>query len=200
VLGWVHAKEVLVTWNKLLAGVAIWLIAVAACAHAGPAQDVLADLASSARADRVASGVVSIGAGVAIGVASAALLGADLAPYGFLAGGVTALPGVLLLLVPSAAELEYEEAGKTETGAALALQRLADEGRRSRYISAIGNLAAGVAALAFPVNLFTPYDWAYSAVASLGMAAYDYLVPSREEAAYERYLQLAEVAATPASP
>jgi hypothetical protein len=182
-----------VTSRRLLVGVGICLIAFAARTYAGPAQDVLADLAESARAERVASGVVSLGVGVAIGVASAVFfLGTDYGLYGLIAGGIVAIPGAILLLSPSRAEREAAQSGDSEAAAALALERLADDGRRGRFLSGIGNVAAGVATLLYPINLITPYDSVYSAVASLGMAVYDFLVPSREEAAYDHYRALAE--------
>ncbi len=178
--------------GKVFGAVVLVLVVGVAGAYAGPAQEVLDDLAASARAERVASGWVSLGIGAAIGVASAVLLtGTDLALYGYLAAGVTALPGAVLLLVPSPAEIEAKQAD-SEVAAALALGRLADQGRRDRILSGVGNVAAGIATIVYPMNLFSPYDWLYSAVASFGMAAYDFLVPSREEAAYERYMALAE--------
>lgn len=171
--------------------VAAGIVLCAACTHAGPAQDVLSDLADSARGERIAAGVVTIGTGVALGVASALFLGPDLAVYGLIAAGVVTVSGVVPLVVPSMAELEFEQAGTSEAEAALALARLADEGRRARVLSGISNLAAGIATLVYPIDLFTPYDSLVSAVSSFGMAVYDFLVPSREEAALERYEVLA---------
>ena len=103
-----------------------------------------------------------------------------------------AVPGALLLLIPSSAEQEYLRSGDSEAASALALERLADEGRRNRLLSGVSNAAAGVASLFYPINVITPHDSLYSAMASFGMAAYDFLVPSKEEAAYDRYASLAE--------
>lgn len=177
--------------SRTLVVAAVAVVVVASCAHAGPAQSVLEDLAQSARAERVAAGAVSIGVGVALGVASLVFLGSDLALYGLLAAGAVAVPGVVSLWVLSPAELEYAAAGTSEAESALALARLADEGRRNRMIAGISNLAAGVAMLVYPIDLFTPYDSLVSAVSSIGMAAYQFLIPSREEAAFERYEALA---------
>jgi len=173
--------------SKILVVAAIGVAILAWCAQAGPAQDVLGDLALSARSQRMATGFVTIGAGVALGVASVLFLGSDLVVYGLLAAGAVTVPGVITLLVPAPAELEFAQAGDSEAEAALALARLADEGKRGRILSGISNLAAGVATLVYPINLFTPYDSLVSAASSLGIAAYDFLVPSREEAAFERY-------------
>lgn len=170
---------------------AVGVLLFASCVSAGPAQDVLSDLAESSRSGRITTGLVTIGAGVALGVASIAFLGSDLVVYGLLAAGVVAVPGALSLLVPSTAELEFERAGGSETESALALARLADEGRRARLLSGISNVAAGIATLVYPIDLFTPYDALVSAVSSFGMAVYDFLVPSREEAALDRYEILA---------
>jgi hypothetical protein len=167
--------------------VALGVLLFAGCVHAGPAQDVLADLARSAHSERMTAGIVTIGAGVALGVASVLFLGSDFVLYGLIAAGVVTVPGVISLLVPSTAELEFAQAGESELSAALALARLADEGRRARVLSGISNVAAGIATLIYPIELFTPYDSAISAVSSFGMAAYDFFVLSREEAALSRY-------------
>ena len=81
--------------------------------------------------------------------------------------------------------------GTTEAESASALERWADEGRRGRILSGSANLSAGVPSFVYPINLITPYDWLCTAIASLGMAIYDSLVPSTEEAAYGRYVALA---------
>jgi hypothetical protein len=96
-----------------------------------------------------------------------------------------------MLVVPSDVEREYAESKDSETACALALERLADNGLRSRVLSGIVNASAGVASLLFPFNFITPYDSVYSAVSSLGMAAYDFLFPSKAELAYARDLELA---------
>jgi hypothetical protein len=179
--------------TKRLVLVAIALVSISACVHAGPAQDVLADLAGAARSERIVSGVTTIGVGVAVGVASGIfLMGTEFGVYGLIAGGVIAVPGIVLLVLPSSAEQEYAQSGQSEIESALALERLADQGRRDRFLSGAGNVAAGVAALIYPINLLTPHDSLYSALASFGMAAYDFLIPSREEAAYDRYAALAK--------
>jgi hypothetical protein len=160
---------------------------------AGPAQDVLGDLARSERTARVASGVASLGVGVAIGVGSVVFLaGSGLEIYGVLAGALVAIPGIVTLAVPSPAERAFEEVGESEAESALALERMAAAGRRERMVSGVANAAAGVAALLYPISLFTPYDHLYSAVTSFGMAALDFLLPSTEERAYATYRRLAE--------
>jgi hypothetical protein len=97
----------------------------------------------------------------------------------------------VLLLSPSPSEQGFVRFGTSEPESALALERRADEGRRGRVLSGVANLAAGVASFVYPINLITPYDCLYSAIASLGMAIYDFLVPSTEEAAYDRFAALA---------
>ena len=176
----------MITKRLLVAGTLIVLVGLGV--HAGPAQDVLSNLAESAHNERIATGIATIGVGVAIGVASGLfLMGTDLGIYGLIAGGVIAAPGVVLLLLPSSAEREFAQFGASEVDSALALARLADEGRRSRFLSGVGNVATGIATLVYPINVVTPYDSLYSSVASFGMAVYDFLIPSREEAAYDRY-------------
>jgi hypothetical protein len=154
---------------------------------------VLADLAASERSERIATGIATVGVGVDVGIASGLfLMGTEYGIYGLLAGGIIAVPGVLLLVSPSPSEREFVQSGGSEAASALALARLADEGRRSRFLSGVGNVAAGIATLVYPINVITPYDSVYSAVVSFGMAVYDFFIPSREEAAYDRYATLAE--------
>jgi MFS family permease len=163
------------------------------CVAAGPAQDVLADLARSERTARIASGIGSVAVGAAIGIAGSLLLtDPTLQTYGWIAGGLVAAPGLLVLAVPSQAELAARHA-ETETEAVLALERLAAGGRTERMISGVANLAAGVAALVFPYRFITPYDYLYSAVYSFGSAALDFLLLSKEERAYNTYRELALV-------
>jgi hypothetical protein len=169
------------------------VVIASSAALAGPAQDVLGDLARSERSARLAGGYTSIGIGVAIGVGSVVLLaGSGLEIYGVLTGALIAIPGAITLVVPSAAEREFAEAGDSEIQAALALERLAETGRRERIVSGIANVAAGVASLLYPFEYFTPYDYVYAAVSSFGMAAVDFLFPSTEERAFAQYQRLAE--------
>jgi len=176
---------------RILAMVLVWVLIAGSAVLAGPAQDVLGDLARSERSARLASGYVSLGLGVAIGVGSAVVLaGTGTELYGILAGGLVALPGVFSLMVPTAAEREFAEAGESEIAAALALERLAEMGRRERIISGVANVAAGVASLLYPFGYFTPYDYVYSAVSSFGSAAVDLLLPSKEERAFATYERL----------
>jgi hypothetical protein len=121
-----------------------------------------------------------VGAGAAIGIARG-LLFMD-TEWGIC--GLIAAPGVVLLLSPSPAEQEFVRSGTSEAGSALALERWDDEGRRSRTLS-------GVAPFVYPMNLITSCDSLYSVIAMLGMAIYDVLIPSTEEAAYTRYVALA---------
>ena len=180
---------------KLRRTAVLCLIAVmvgGSCAVAGPAQEVLEDLAHAERSGRVVSGITSIGIGVAIGVGSYIVLaGSDLEIYGAIAGGLIAVPGAIALIVPSEAERACNDACESETEAALALERLAARGRLDRYISGVANLAGGVISLLYPINVFTRYDHVLSAVSSFGMAAVDFLFPSKEEAALARYEALA---------
>lgn len=177
----------------MLAVVLAAVVIASSTALGGPAQDVLGDLARSERSARVATGFTTIGLGVAIGVVSAVVLvDSGMGIYGVLAGALIAVPGIALLLVPSVAEREFAEAGDSEIEAALALERLSETGRRERIVSGIANAAAGVASLLYPFEYFTPYDYVYSAVTSFGMAAVDFLFPSKEERAFSRYLRLVE--------
>jgi len=168
------------------------VVVAAGTTLAGPAQDVLGDLARTEQSTRVASGIASLGLGVAIGVGSMVFLaGSGLEIYGVITGALVAIPGVVMLAVPSAAERAYEAAEDSEVEAILALERLAAAGRRERLLSGVAHVAAGVAVLLYPFNLFTPYDYVYSAVSSFGMAAIDFLLPSTEERAYATYERLA---------
>ncbi len=179
--------------QSAMAVVLVVAVVASSTALAGPAQDVLSDLARSERSARLATGYTYIGLGVAIGVVSAVVLvDSGIGIYGVLTGALIAVPGVAALLVPSVAEREFAEVGDSEIGAALALGRLAETGRRERIISGIANVAAGVASLLYPFEYFTPYDYVYSAVTSFGMAAVDFLFPSKEERAFFRYQRLAE--------
>ena len=179
--------------QSAMAVVLVVAVVASSTALAGPAQDVLSDLARSERSARLATGYTYIGLGVAIGVVSAVVLvDSGIGIYGVLTGALIAVPGVAALLVPSAAEREFADAGDSEIEAALALERLAETGRRERIISGIANVAAGVASLLYPFEYFTPYDYVYSAVTSFGMAAVDFPFPSKEERAFSQYLRLAE--------
>jgi len=188
----VPAKGVSMRLRRVLVGVVVLAVLGSATVLGGPAQDVLADLARSERSARVAGGVAAIGVGVAVGVGSAVFLaGSGVEFYGMLTGALIALPGVGMLIVPTAAEREYLAAGASEVESALALERLALSGRRGRIISGIANAATGIASLIYPFSYLTPYDYVYTAVTSFGMAAVDFLLPSSEERAYATYQRLA---------
>lgn len=168
------------------------LVVGSACTVAGPAQDVLGDLAETERSARVISGFTSIGLGVAIGVGSYVFLaGSGMEIYGAIVGGLIALPGVVTLILPTEAERACQDACDSETESVFALERLAAQGRLNRYISGAVSLAAGVASLLYPLNYFTSYDYLISAVSSFGMAVIDFLLPSKEEIAYAKYEALA---------
>jgi hypothetical protein len=51
------------------------------------------------------------------------------------------------------------------------------EGDAASSCRGIADLAAGVASFVYPINLITPCDSLYSAIATLGMAIYDFLIP-----------------------
>jgi len=179
--------------QSAMAVVLVVVVVASSAAVAGPAQDVLGDLACSERSARLAGGYTYIGLGVAIGVVSVVVLvDSGIGIYGVLAGALIAVPGVVALLVPSAAEREFAETGDSEIEAALALERLAETGRRERTVSGIANVAVGVASLLYPFEYFTTYDYIYSAVSSFSMAAVDFLFLSKEERAFSRYQRLAE--------
>jgi hypothetical protein len=179
--------------RSALAAVLAVVVITSSTALAGPAQDVLSDLARSERSARLVAGYTTIGVGVAIGVGSVVVLaGSGSEIYGVLVGALVAIPGVVTLVIPTAAEREFVEAGESEIEAALALERLAETGRRERIVSGIANVAAGVASLLYPFGYLTPYDYVYAAVSSFGMAAVDLLFPSEEERAFARYQKLAE--------
>lgn len=158
----------------------------------GPAQEILGELAETARAQRMTSGVVSIGLGAVVGIGGAILL-ADhgLSSYALLAGGLIALPGVLTLAIPSEAERACARACHSEAAAADELERMALTARIGRYVSGSINVVVGTVSLLFPYRRVSDYDYLVSALASYGRAASDFLIPSREEKAYERYLMLA---------
>lgn len=187
---------------KLISRVAILLVvavlSLGVVVAAGPAQIVLLDLAQTEKDARMWTGYGLIGAGILCGlVAGGALAQYGLGSYGLVIGGLIALPGVFYLAIPSQAERELALAGDSEDRAAVALQRLAADGFRSRLISGIVSGAAGVASLLYPYGYLTQYDYVYSFALNLGMAAYDFLVPSKEEEALHRYQSMMAQPATP---
>jgi len=155
---------------------------------AGPAQDILANMADSARSERVVSGVATIGIGAAVGIGGYLLLNdMGMGTYAAIAGGLVALPGLITLVIPSEAEIACSRSCDSEIDSALALERMAANARLTRYVSGIVNVAAGTASLLFPYSYVTPYDYVYSAIISFGMGVIDFLFPSKEERAYESY-------------
>ena len=85
------------------------LVMATSCVLAGPAQDILGNLAESARSERMVSGWTAMGMGTVIGVGG--LLRLDdmgLGTYAAVAGGLIALPGLISLIVPSKAERSYK--------------------------------------------------------------------------------------------
>ncbi|MBU1050039.1 hypothetical protein KKG90_08465 [Candidatus Bipolaricaulota bacterium] len=168
------------------------LLLASSCAVAGPAQDILGNLAESARSERMMSGWASIGVGAVIGVGGFLLLDdVELGTYAAIAGGLIALPGVITLAIPSEAEMACRNSCDSEIDAAMALEQMAANAKLERYISGVINVAAGVASLLFPYTYVTQYDYVYSAVVSFGMGAIDFLLPSKEERAYRSYELLA---------
>jgi len=180
-----RGKEIAMGVRMLLLAAVISAVVGSGCTLAGPAQDVLGDLAQSERAARRTAGFTTLGIGVAIGIVSVAvMLDSGIGIYGVIAGGLIALPGVAMLAIPSEAEREFAQAGGVETSSALALERLSEKGRRSRILPGVVNLAAGIASLLYPYSYFTPYDYIYSAISSFGTAAVDFLLSSKEEQAF----------------
>jgi len=176
----------------------VGILTVSVVIAAGPAQLVLRDLAETEKDTRMWTGYGFLGAGILCGlVAAGALAQYGLGQYGLIIGGLVALPGVLYLAIPSQAERELALNGDSEDRAAVALQRLAADGFRSRLLSGIGSAAVGVASLLYPYGFVTQYDYVYSFAFNLGMAAYDFLVPSREEAALQRYQSMTTQPLTP---
>ncbi|MFC2078381.1 hypothetical protein ACFLSZ_00205 [Candidatus Bipolaricaulota bacterium] len=155
---------------------------------AGPAQDILGNLADTARAERVVSGLTTIGIGAAVGIGGYLLLDdMGLGTYAAIAGGLVALPGLITLVVPSSSEIACLRSCDSEVDSALALEAMASSARLTRYVSGIVNVAAGTASLLFPYSYVTPYDYVYSAIVSYGMATLDFIFPSKEERAYRQY-------------
>ncbi len=174
------------------------LISVGIVVAGGPAQTVLQDLAETERNARMWNGYLWIGAGVLTGVGVAALLAQEgLGIYGLAIGALVALPGIIILAVPSKAEREYTTAGGSEARAAVALQRLANEGYTTRLLTGVIDLAVGVASLVSPYSFVSQYDYVYATVLYGGLAAYNFLVPSAEEQALQRYRELSVAGATP---
>ena len=168
------------------------MVLAGGCVLAGPAQDILGNLAESARTERMVSGWTSIGIGTAIGVGGFLFLDdATLGAYAAIAGGLVALPGLITLVIPSEAEIACSKSCDSEIGSAMALEQMAANAKLERYISGVVNMAAGVASLLFPYSYVTQYDYVYSAVMSFGMGAIDFLLPSKEERAYKSYELLA---------
>lgn len=173
------------------------------CAFAQETSDpvaygILEDLAQEKRSERLISGVGLIAGGLVIGgIVVAVVPPPDNLWIGGLAAGVGVIPGALVLAIPSDAERAFNDVasaapGEREQKAVFALTRLAGEARQRRFMTAIGYAAAGLASLAFPSSLqfVTPYDWLYSTLTNLGMAAYTVLIPSREEQALQTYERL----------
>lgn len=155
---------------------------------AGPAQDILGNLADSARSDRVVSGLTTVGIGVAVGIGGYLLLDdMGMGTYAAVGGGLVALPGLITLVIPSSAEIACSRSCDSEIDSALALEDMAASARMTRYISGIVNIATGTASLLFPYSYVTAYDYVYSAIISYGMAVIDFLFPSKEERAYDSY-------------
>ncbi len=167
------------------------LLLSSALVCAGPAQEILGEMAETSRGQRMASGAISIGLGAVVGMGGAILLADQgLGSYAMMAGGLIALPGILALVIPSQAEQACARACHSEAAAADALEEMAWTARIARYVSGSINAVAGTLSLLFPYRYLTSYDYVYSAIASYGQAASDLLIPSREERAYQRYLDL----------
>ena len=178
--------------RKGLAPALVLIVLGSSCLLAGPAQDILGNLADSARSERVVSGLTSIGVGAVVGIGGYFLLNdMGLGTYAVVAGGLVALPGLIALVIPSAAEIACSRSCDSEIDSALALEDMAAGARLTRYISGIVNIATGTASLLFPYSYVTAYDYVYSAIISYGMAAIDFLFPSKEERAYDSYRLLA---------
>jgi len=168
------------------------MVLASSCVLAGPAQDILGNLADSAQSERVVSGLTTIGIGVVIGVGGYLLVNdMGLGTYAAITGGLVALPGIITLVLPSEAESACRKACDSEVDSALALEQMAANAKLTRYISGIVNVAAGTVSLLFPYSYVTQYDYVYSAIISFGMGAIDFLFPSKEERSYESYKLLA---------
>jgi len=152
-------------------------------ASKGPCYMLLEELAHDKQWERWVAGSLGVGAGALIYLA--------FAPYeptvGLVLGGIPLGVGAFTLLVPSDAERAFAEVKKEapeerETRCDILLTKLANSAQRSRYISAIGYAALGVSGLAL--------GDIYSGVFGLGMATFNFLFPSPEEAALEKYRRL----------
>ncbi len=172
--------------------VLVMMVLASSCVFAGPAQEILGNLAESARTQRMMSGWTAIGMGTVIGVGGYVLLDdVGLGTYAAIAGGLVALPGLITLVIPSSAEVACSKACDSEIDSALALEQMAATAKLERYISGVINMAAGAASLLFPYSYVTQYDYVYSAIVSFGRGAIDFLFPSKEERAYKSYELLA---------
>jgi len=172
--------------------VVLVMVLASSCVLAGPAQDILGNLAESARRKRMVSGWTAIGMGTMIGVGGFLLLDdMGLGTYAAVAGGLVALPGLISLVIPSKAESACSKSCDSEIDSAMALDQMAATAKLERYISGVINIAAGAASLLFPYSYVTQYDYVYSAIVSFGRGALDFLLPSKEERAYKNYELLA---------
>jgi len=159
---------------------------------AGSAQDILNNLAESSRTERRVSGLTTIGIGTVIGVGGFLLLDdLGLGTYAAITGGLVALPGLITLVIPSDAEISCSRSCDSEIDSAMALEKMAANAKLERYISGVINIAAGAASLLFPYSYITQYDYVYSSIMSFVMGALDFLLPSKEERAYESYRLMA---------
>ena len=168
------------------------MVLASSCVFAGPAQEILGNLAESARTERMVLGWTAIGMGTVIGVGGYLLLNdVGLGTYVAIAGGLVALPGLITLVIPSSAEIACSKSCDSEIDSAIALEQMAASAKLERYVSGAINIAAGAASLVFPYSYVTQYDYVYSAIVSFGRGALDFLLPSKEERAYKSYELLA---------
>jgi len=140
---------------------------------------VLSGLAEAKKSSREIAAWVSLASGAA-GLLLFTALGSPI--FGIIAGGIGGL-GFFLNTLPSDAERMLANSSGQQKDCYFSLEQLSDSARNARYLSAIANGVGGLAALAFSTY---SYDLLYGALYGLGMATYQFLMPSEEEQAFAK--------------
>lgn len=148
---------------------------------------IIEDMAEEKRDERIQSGTISLIAGGVIGgllVVGGGDIGITL---GLISFAIIGLPGALRLGYPSKTERRLEDilmldADSRERKCAIELEVMAEQAKRSRYLSAISDGALAMIGLAVGWILL-PIYWAVQAARTI-------VLPSAEEEAFERYQRL----------
>lgn len=156
-----------------------------------PCVQIMQGILESKQEARIRSGIGSLVGGAVAGIVFAAADGfSELGSMlGLVTFAVIGVPGALSIALPSKAEKRIEDilavqADERERTCVGELERMAEQGRRSRYVTAISNGA--MALLGYGLG------WIYVPTYYVVQAARAAIFPSEEEDALERYRLLAE--------